>query len=76
VALGRQAASAGTEIFRVALVGVYLRAMTAGATVGDRTWEGREFFRRYTAAAIRCPRRVNGTPGRVAKGAARAWSSA
>lgn len=53
----RKAASAGAQllVFPEALLGGYPKGMTFGATVGNRTEEGREQFRRYSLAAIECP---------------------
>jgi len=53
----RKAASAGAQllVFPEALLGGYPKGMTFGATVGSRTEEGREQFRRYFLAAIECP---------------------
>lgn len=53
----RKAVAAGVQllVFPEALLGGYPKAMTFGATVGNRTAEGRELFRRYFAAAIECP---------------------
>lgn len=53
----REAASAGAQllVFPEALVGGYPKGLTFGATVGSRTAEGRELFRRYFQSAIECP---------------------
>ena len=53
----REAASAGAQlvVFPEALLGGYPKGLTFGATVGNRTDEGRELFRRYFQAAIQCP---------------------
>ena len=53
----REAASSGAQllVFPEALLGGYPKGLTFGATVGNRTDEGREHFRRYTLAAIQCP---------------------
>jgi len=53
----REAASAGAQllVFPEALLGGYPKGLTFGATVGNRTDEGREHFRRYSLAAIECP---------------------
>ncbi|MGA3345649.1 MAG: nitrilase-related carbon-nitrogen hydrolase, partial [Terracidiphilus sp.] len=53
----REAASAGAQllVFPEALLGGYPKGLTFGATVGNRTDEGREHFRRYSQAAIQCP---------------------
>jgi nitrilase len=53
----REAASAGAQllVFPEALLGGYPKGLSFGATVGNRTDEGREHFRRYSLAAIRCP---------------------
>jgi nitrilase len=52
--LCRKAAEADVQllVFPEALLGGYPKGMTFGATVGDRTDEGRELFRRYWQAAI------------------------
>jgi nitrilase len=47
--------SAKLLVFPEALLGGYPKGMTFGATVGNRTDQGREHFRRYSQAAIRCP---------------------
>ena len=53
----REAASTGAQllVFPEALLGGYPKGMTFGATVGNRTDEGREHFRRYFQAAVQCP---------------------
>jgi nitrilase len=53
----REAASTGAQllVFPEALLGGYPKGLTFGATVGNRTDEGREHFRRYFEAAIQCP---------------------
>jgi nitrilase len=53
----RKAAAEGARllVFPEALVGGYPKGMTFGATVGNRTDEGREQFLRYAGSAIRCP---------------------
>jgi nitrilase len=53
----REAAAAGVQllVFPEALLGGYPKGMTFGATVGNRTDEGREHYRRYSLAAVRCP---------------------
>jgi len=53
----REAASAGAQllVFPEALLGGYPKGLTFGATVGNRTDEGREHFRRYFQAAVQCP---------------------
>jgi nitrilase len=55
--LCREAAAEGARllVFPEALVGGYPKGMTFGATVGNRTDEGREQFLRYAESAIRCP---------------------
>ncbi len=55
--LCREAASAGAQlvVFPEALLGGYPKGLSFGATVGNRTEEGRELFRRYFEAAIACP---------------------
>jgi nitrilase len=52
-----EAASASAQllVFPEALLGGYPKGLTFGATVGNRTDEGREHFRRYSQAAIECP---------------------
>jgi nitrilase len=56
-ALTAQAAAAGARlaIFPEAFVGGYPKGFDFGARVGQRTAEGREWFRRYHAAAIDVP---------------------
>lgn len=53
----REAASSGAQLLVIpeALLGGYPKGLTFGATVGNRTDEGRELFRRYSEAAIQCP---------------------
>jgi nitrilase len=55
--LCREAASGGAQllVFPEALLGGYPKGLTFGATVGNRTDEGREHFRRYSLAAVQCP---------------------
>src|ERR1700761_4559107 len=55
----REAAAAGVQllVFPEALLGGYPKGMLFGATVGNRTAEGREQFRRYFDGAIECPGR-------------------
>jgi nitrilase len=55
--LCRKAAGADVQllVFPEALLGGYPKGMTFGATLGNRTDEGRELFRRYWQAAIQCP---------------------
>ena len=55
--LCREAAAeqARLVVFPEATVGGYLKGLSFGATVGNRTDEGRELFLRYSQAAIRCP---------------------
>jgi nitrilase len=52
-----EASSAGAQllVFPEALLGGYPKGLTFGATVGNRTDEGREHFRRYFQASIQCP---------------------
>lgn len=56
-AMCRSASAQGTRllVFPEALLGGYPKGLTFGATVGNRTNEGRDEFGRYNAAAIRCP---------------------
>lgn len=49
------AGGAALVVFPEALLGGYPKALTFGATVGNRTEEGRELFLRYSNAAILCP---------------------
>ena len=53
----RQAAAAGAKLLVLpeALVGGYPKGLTFGATVGNRTDEGRDQFLRYWNSAILCP---------------------
>lgn len=53
----REAAAGGARlvVFPEAMLGGYPKGMTFGATVGSRSEEGREEFRRYAASAIVCP---------------------
>ncbi len=56
-ALCRQAAAGEAQlaVFPEAFLGGYPKGLTFGATVGSRTDEGRELFRRYYASAVLCP---------------------
>jgi nitrilase len=53
----REAAAFGVQliVFPEALLGGYPKGLTFGATVGNRTDEGRDLFRRYYQSAIECP---------------------
>jgi nitrilase len=53
----RQAGASGAEllVFPEALIGGYPKGLTFGATVGNRTDEGRDLFLRYWNSAISCP---------------------
>ena len=53
----REAASGGARllVFPEALLGGYPKGITFGATVGSRSPEGRDWFRRYWEAAIDVP---------------------
>ena len=53
----RQAGAAGAKLLVLpeALVGGYPKGMTFGATVGNRTGEGRNLFLRYWNSSIQCP---------------------
>ena len=53
----RKGAAAGAKLLVLpeALVGGYPRGLTFGATVGNRTDEGRSLFLRYWNSAILCP---------------------
>ena len=55
--LCQKAASSGAQLLVLpeALLGGYPKGLTFGATVGNRTDEGREYYLRYSQAAIRCP---------------------
>jgi nitrilase len=55
--LCREAASGHARllVFPEALLGGYPKGMSFGATLGNRTDEGRELFLRYAESAIRCP---------------------
>src|SRR5437763_1691602 len=55
--LCRKAAAHGAQLLVLpeAMLGGYPKGLSFGATVGNRTDEGRELFRRYMEAAIRCP---------------------
>lgn len=56
-ALCRDASKQGAQLLVLpeAMLGGYPRGLSFGATVGNRTDEGREHFRRYFEAAIVCP---------------------
>ena len=53
----RQAGASGAKllVFPEALIGGYPKGLTFGATVGNRTDEGRNLFLRYFNSAIVCP---------------------
>ena len=53
----RRAAASGAKLLVLpeALIGGYPRGLTFGATVGNRTDEGRNLFLRYWNSAILCP---------------------
>ena len=53
----RDAGAAGAKlvVFPEALVGGYPKGLTFGATVGNRTYEGRNLFLRYWNSSILCP---------------------
>jgi nitrilase len=53
----RQAGEAGAKLLVLpeALVGGYPKGLTFGATVGNRTYEGRNLFLRYWNSSIVCP---------------------
>jgi nitrilase len=53
----REAADAGARlaVFPEALIGGYPKSLSFGATVGNRTPEGRDLFLRYFKSAIDCP---------------------
>jgi nitrilase len=56
-ALCREAAASDVQllVFPEALLGGYPKGLTFGATLGNRTDDGRELFRRYWQSAIECP---------------------
>ena len=56
-ALCREAAASEVQllVFPEALLGGYPEGLTFGATLGNRTDDGRELFRRYWQSAIECP---------------------
>lgn len=53
----REAAAHGAHLLVLpeAILGGYPKSLTFGATVGNRTPEGRDLFARYTRAAVACP---------------------
>jgi nitrilase len=55
--LCREAAANAAQLLVLpeAILGGYPRGLSFGAVLGSRSDEGREHFRRYAAAAIRCP---------------------
>src|SRR5215216_4593024 len=55
--LTRDAASRGAQlvVFPEAFVSAYPRGMTFGAVVGNRTPEGREWYRRYWESSVDVP---------------------
>lgn len=68
-ALTEQAASKGAQLalFPEAFVGAYPRGLSFGATVGDRSAEGREQYRAYWDAAIDVPGAATARLGAVAR---------
>ncbi len=67
--LARRAASGGVQlvVFPEAFVGGYPKGFDFGARVGQRSAEGREWFRRYHAAAIEVPGPVTDRLGALAR---------
>jgi nitrilase len=65
----REAAAQGARLalFPEAFVGGYPKGVDFGARVGSRTPEGREWFRRYHAAAIEVPGAETALIGEVAR---------
>lgn len=65
----REAAAQGAKlaVFPEAFVGGYPKGVDFGARVGSRTPEGREWFRRYHAAAIDVPGAETALIGEVAR---------
>ena len=57
VRFAQEAREAGADlvVFPEALLGGYPRGASFGATVGDRTWAGREEFAAYARAAVTLP---------------------
>jgi nitrilase len=49
------AKNASLIVFPEALLGGYPKSLTFGATVGNRTSEGRDLFVRYTQSSVTCP---------------------
>ncbi len=64
-----EAASRGARLvlFPEAFIGAYPRGLSFGATVGNRSPEGREAFRAYFDAAIDVPGRVTAKLGSIAR---------
>lgn len=64
-----EAASSGAQlvVFPEAFVTCYPRGVTFGATIGERTREGRELFRRYWESSIDVPGPVTDRLGEMAR---------
>jgi nitrilase len=67
--LAQQAANGGARLvlFPEAFVGAYPRGLSFGATIGNRTEEGRNEFREYWSAAIEVPGPATARLGMIAK---------
>ncbi|MBI2961988.1 MAG: nitrilase [Betaproteobacteria bacterium] len=67
--LTQEAASGGARLvlFPEAFIGAYPRGLSFGATVGNRTEEGRNEFRAYWEAAIEVPGPATARLGAIAK---------
>jgi nitrilase len=68
-ALTTQAAARGTRlvVFPEAFVSAYPRGMTFGAVIGERSAEGREWYRRYWESSVDVPGPATDTLGEIAR---------
>lgn len=68
-ALTAEAAARGARlvVFPEAFVSAYPRGMTFGAVIGDRSAEGREWYRRYWESSVDVPGPATDTLGEIAR---------
>ena len=68
-ALAAQAAERGARlvVFPEAFVSAYPRGMTFGAVIGERSAEGREWYRRYWESSVDVPGPATDTLGEIAR---------
>lgn len=68
-ALTTQAAARGARlvVFPEAFVSAYPRGMTFGAVIGERSAEGREWYRRYWESSVDVPGPATDTLGEIAR---------